>query len=73
MTNSILRNSDRRRSSAFVQEPPEPVYCRQSERCAGCPYPRHGIVCWHPDGTYLRTDMNKINGLEEKNVSSSSE
>ncbi len=38
MTNSILRNSDRRRSSAFVQEPPEPVYCRQSERCAGCPY-----------------------------------
>ncbi len=66
MTNSILRNSDRRRSSAFVQEPPEPVYCRQSERCVGCPYPGHGIVCWHPDGTYLRTDMNKINGLEEE-------
>ena len=56
MTNSILRNSDRRRSSAFVQEPPEPVYCRQSERCAGCPYPRHGIICWHRDGTCLRTD-----------------
>ena len=73
MTNSILRNSDSRRSSAFVQEPPEPVYCRQSERCAGCTYPRHGIVCWHLDGTCLRTDMNKINGLEEKNVSSSSE
>ena len=72
MTNSILRNLDRRRSSAFVQEPPEPVYCQQSERCAGCPYPRHGIVCWHPDGTCLRTDMNKINGLKEKNVSSSS-
>ena len=73
MTNSILRNSDRRRSSAFVQEPPEPVYCRQSERCAGCPYPRHGVVCWHQDGTCLRTDMNKINGLEEKNVSSGSQ
>ena len=73
MPHRIMRNLDRRRSSAFVQEPPEPVYCRQSERCAGCPYPRHGIVCWHPDGTCLRTDMNKINGLEEKNVSSSSE
>ena len=57
----------------FQQEPPEPVYCRQSERRAGCPYPRHGVVCWHQGGTCLRTDMNKINGLEEKNVSSSSE
>ena len=31
------------------------------------------FVPMHPDGTCLRTDMNKINGLEEKNVSSSSE
>ena len=73
MMHESRRSVDNRRSTAFVPMPLEPVYCRQSERCAGCPYPRHGIVCWHPDGTCLRTDMNKINGLEEKNVSSSSE
>ena len=74
MPHRIVRKFDKRQSSAFVQEPPEPVYCRQSERCVGCPYPRHGIVCWHPDGTCLRTRMNKINGSEEKNdVSSNSE
>ena len=57
----------------FPRDPPEIHGCTLFERCAGCPSPRHGIVCWHPDGTCLRTDMNKINGLEEKNVSSSSE
>ena len=60
MTNSILRNSDRRRSSAFVQEPPEPVFCIENERCRGCPYPAHGIVCWHRGGDCLRTDMEEI-------------
>ena len=73
MMHESRRSVEKRTCTAFVQEPPEPVYCRQSERCAGCPYPRHGIVCWHQDGTCLRTDMKKINGLEEKNVSSSSE
>ncbi len=70
MTNSILRNSDRQRSSAFVQEPPEPVVCTENERCQGCPYPRHGIVCWHRDDTCLRTDMEKIE-RRQKNDSSS--
>ena len=57
----------------FQQEPlPEPVFCNEHERCQGCPYPRHGIVCWHPDGTCLRTDMNKINGSEENKNDDSS-
>ena len=73
MINGIRRSVDKRTCTAFVPAPPEPVFCTENERCRGCPYPAHGIVCWHPDGTCLRTDMNKINGLEEKNVSSSSE
>ena len=48
----------------FQQEPlPAPV-CNRSPECNGCPYPRHGFLCWGADGTCLRTRMNKINGLE---------
>ena len=48
----------------FQQEPlPAPV-CSRSPECDGCPYPRHGFLCWGADGTCLRTRMNKINGLE---------
>ena len=58
-------------STGFQQEPlPEPV-CSRSPECDGCPYPRHGFLCWGADGTCLRTRMNKINGLEEKNDVSS--
>ena len=38
----------------------------------GCPYPRHGFLCWGADGTCLRTRMNKINGLEENTNDDSS-
>lgn len=41
--------------------PPEPVSCHQSERCAGCPYPGHGFICWHGDGTCMRTDAENAN------------
>ena len=40
--------------------------------CDGCPYPRHGFLCWGADGTCLRTRMNKINGLEENTNDDSS-
>ena len=72
-TRPLARRIDERQPVPYQQRSLEPVFCNEHERCHGCPYPRHGIVCWHPDGTCLRTDMNKINGLEEKNVSSSSE
>ena len=33
----------------FQQEPlPEPV-CSRSPECDGCPYPRHGFLCWVAD------------------------
>lgn len=48
-----------------VTERERPV-CRRSARCRDCPYPRHGIVCWHRDGTCLRTDMEEIQEREGK-------
>ncbi len=30
-------------------------------RCEGCPYPSVGFICWSPDGSCMRTDMEKIN------------
>jgi hypothetical protein len=29
-------------------------------RCVGCPYPRVGFICWSPDGSCLKTDMEKF-------------
>ena len=53
--------SDRRSSPLFAPTPPreetEPPVCRRSERCKGCPHARHGFICWHRDGTCLKTDM----------------
>lgn len=41
--------------------PPDPApVCRKYERCVGCPYPRHGFVCWNRDGSCLRTEMAEI-------------
>lgn len=48
-------------ASGTPTEYPEKPVCRRSERCKGCPHARHGFICWHKDGTCLRTDMEKIN------------
>ncbi len=29
-------------------------------RCAGCPYPGIGFICWSPDGSCMRTDVDKF-------------
>lgn len=56
----------------FQQMPlPTPV-CSHSLECNGCPYPRHGFLCWSTDGTCLRTRMKKINGSEENKNDDSS-
>lgn len=60
MSDGIRRSVDKRTCTAFVPEPPEPVFCTENERCRRCPYPAHGVICWHRDGTCLRTDMEKI-------------
>ena len=29
-------------------------------RCKGCRYPGVGFICWRPDGTCMRTDIDEI-------------
>ncbi|EQB21842.1 hypothetical protein UNSWDHB_845 [Dehalobacter sp. UNSWDHB] len=29
-------------------------------RCAGCPYPGVGFICWSPDGSCMRTDVERF-------------
>lgn len=51
-------------STQLVTEQDRPV-CSYSEQCSGCPYPRHGVICWHRDGSCLRTDMEEIEGRRQ--------
>ena len=44
----------------------EPVTCRKYEQCDGCNYPAHGFICWHRDGTCLKTDMEEIEERKER-------
>jgi hypothetical protein len=44
----------------FAPEPQPPPVNRMMERCRGCPYPQHGLICWHADGSCLRTDMQAL-------------
>ena len=60
MSDGIRQSVDKRTCTAFVPKPPEPVFCTENERCRECPYPAHGIVCWHRGGGCLRTDMEEI-------------
>lgn len=47
------------------QEPPK-VYHDRSARCLGCPFPKHGLMCWSKDdGSCLRTDMQE---MDAKNI-----
>lgn len=41
------------------------VYCTErGELCKGCPYPKHGFLCWFRDGTCLKTEMNRLHRKE---------
>ncbi len=59
-TRPLARRIDERQPVPYQQRSPEPVFCTENERCRGCPYPAHGIVCWHRGGGCLRTDMEEI-------------
>ena len=48
-TRPLARRIDERQPAPYQQRSPEPVFCNEHERCQGCPYPRHGIICWHRD------------------------
>ena len=41
-------------ASRYQETSPHPSLCKD------CPYPRHGLICWHRDGTCLRTDVQKL-------------
>lgn len=60
MMHESRQSVDKRTCTAFVPMPPEPVFGTENERCRGCPYPTHGIVCWHRGGGCLRTDMEEV-------------
>ena len=60
MSDGIRRSVDKRTCTAFVPKPPEPVFCTENARRSLRFYAAHGVICWHRDGTCLRTDMEKI-------------
>lgn len=39
----------------FTVPPP-----KDTTRCDGCPYPGVGFICWSPDGSCLRTEVERI-------------
>lgn len=57
-TRPLARRVDERQPAPYQQRSPEPVFCNEHERCQGCPYPAHGVICWHRGGGCLRTDKN---------------
>ena len=64
--NRILRYYESECLGAAPREPP-PVLTGPFERCAGCPYPGHGFLCWRADGkTCMRTEVAEI--MERDNL-----
>lgn len=39
----------------FIVPPP-----KDTTRCDDCPYPGVGFICWSPDGSCLRTEVERI-------------
>ena len=56
----------KRQAPDVRREESEKPVCKRSERCADCPYPAHGFVCWQDTGRCLRTEMEKITEKEKK-------
>ena len=59
---SVLRNQASTADAiTFPFSEPPKVYHDRSSKCLGCPYPRHGLMCWSKDdGSCLRTDMQAL-------------
>ena len=38
----------------------EPIVCKKSDRCKGCPFPGHGFLCWGKDDECMRTRLAEI-------------
>lgn len=48
----------------YPREPPLQPVCTRYEKCQGCPYPRHGFLCWGPDDECLRDAVREIEERE---------
>lgn len=46
--------------------PPEPFCCHETDHCEGCRYQATGFICWHADGTCMRTDAAMIHERKRK-------
>jgi len=33
---------------------------KDTAHCVGCPYPGVGFICWSPDGSCMRIDVEKF-------------
>lgn len=52
-------------SGPYGIPPPQPPQ-GPFEKCAGCPYPSHGFICYSKDGSCLRTEIDKITKRSRK-------
>lgn len=43
----------------------EPIRCTIKPECNGCPFPRHGFICWSADGTCMRSRYRKEDKPDE--------
>lgn len=48
-----------------AESEPNPV-CTRYVRCEGCVYPSHGFICWHGDGSCMKTDMERVINRRKK-------
>ncbi|WP_041272708.1 hypothetical protein [Desulfitobacterium hafniense] len=39
----------------YTVSPPQ-----DSASCEGCPYPSVGFICWSPEGSCMKTEVEKI-------------
>ena len=52
-----------KKAEAGATGPPEKYTVsppKDPSRCEGCPYPRVGFICWSPDGSCMKTDMDRF-------------
>jgi hypothetical protein len=52
-----------KRKGSGVTDPPERYTVlppKDPARCVGCPYPGVGFICWSPEGSCLKTDLDKF-------------
>ena len=48
----------------------EKPVCRRKPECKGCPFPKHGFICWFSDGScvqsFLHSSTPKADAIRDK-------